>query len=312
MVTMAIETVNLTKIFPGGIQALDSLNLNIKAGESIGYLGPNGAGKTTTIQIILNLLRPSSGDVFIFSERMKGQERKILSRIGALVELPGFYDNLTPNQLLRHICRLYRMEQEVMNQSIKEILNLVQLTEVRDRSIGTFSTGMCRRLGIAQVLVHDPELIIFDEPTNGLDPKGIREIRDLIKTLNKNGKTVFMSSHNLPEVTEISDRVIFLKNGKIIEDRRMEELKSHLSSNIIELKFIRALTKSEKKKLSSISNILNIVYDHSIFIEYQGNLDTTHLILQDLLKNNFPIYSFTPRQMTLEELYLQLFGKEVT
>jgi len=312
MVKMAIETVNLSKIFQGGVKALDSLNLNIKAGESVGYLGPNGAGKTTTIQIILNLLRPSSGDVFIFSELMKGQERKILRRIGALVELPGFYDNLTPNQLLRHICRLYRMEQGVMNQSIKEILNLVQLTEVRDRSIGTFSTGMCRRLGIAQVLVHDPELVIFDEPTNGLDPKGIREIRDLIKTLSKNGKTVFMSSHNLPEITEISDRVIFLKNGKIIADRRMEELKRRLSSNIIELKFIRALTEREKKKLSSITNILNILYDPSIFIEYQGNLDTIHQILQDLLKNNFPVYSFTPRLMTLEELYLQLFGKEVT
>jgi len=311
MVTKAIETVNLAKIFPGGVQALNSLDLNIRTGESVGYLGPNGAGKTTTIQIFLNLLRPSSGDVFIFSEQLKGQERKIMRRIGALIELPGFYDNLTPNQLLRHICRLYRMEQGVMNQSIKEILDLVQLTEVRDRSIGTFSTGMRRRLGIAQVLVHDPELVIFDEPTNGLDPKGIREIRDLIKTLNKDGKTVFMCSHNLPEVAEISNRVIFLKNGNVIEDRQMREFKSRLSSNIIELKFIRSLTEKEKKNLNSITNVLNVVYDHSIFIEYQGSLDTTHQILQDLLKYNFPLYYFTPRLMTLEELYLQLFGKEV-
>lgn len=312
MVITAIETFNLIKIFPGGVQALNSLDLNIRVGESVGYLGPNGAGKTTTIQILLNLLRPSSGDVFIFSEQLKGQERKIMRRIGALVELPGFYDNLTPNQLLRHICRLYRMEQGVINQSIKEIMDMVQLTEVRHRSIGTFSTGMCRRLGIAQVLVHDPELVIFDEPTNGLDPKGIREIRDLIKTLKKDGKTVFMSSHNLPEVAEISDRVIFLKNGEVIEDRQMEELKSRLSSNIIELKLIRSLTKREKKSLRSIANILNIVYDSNIFIEYQGGLDTIHQILQDLLKFNFPLYSFTPRLMTLEELYLQLFGKEVT
>ncbi len=310
MTETAIETRNLSKLFPGEVQALNSLDLKVGAGESVGYLGPNGAGKTTTIQILLNLLRPSCGDVYIFGEQMQGQERRILRRIGALVELPGFYDYLTPIQTLKHICRLYRMDQQSIDLKIKEILEIVRLSDVKNRAVGTFSTGMRRRLGIAQVLVHDPDLIILDEPTNGLDPKGVREIRDLIKTLNSDGKTVFMSSHNLPEITEISDRVIFLKKGQIVEDMQMRDVKDRLSTNIIEIKFIRSLTIKEKELLSSFEGIMNIIHNHHVFIEYLGNVETTHQILQLLITNNFPVYSFTPRVMTLEELYLQLFGKE--
>ncbi len=310
MAEVAIETQNLGKIFPGGVQALKSLDLKIRSGESVGYLGPNGAGKTTTIQILLNLLRPTKGEVYIFGEQMQGQERKILRRIGALVELPGFYDYLTPDQTLKHICRIYRMNQHVTEQQIKKVLEQVHLSEVRHRAVGTFSTGMRRRLGIAQVLVHDPDLIIFDEPTSGLDPKGVRQIRDLIKDLNIEGKTVFMSSHNLAEVTEISDRVIFLNKGTVVEDQYMTALQDRLSSNQIDIKISRVLSEKEKHLLESFEGIVNVRYNKNITVEFAGDQQSTEGILQKIVEHHLPIYSFTPRAMTLEDLYLQLFGKE--
>ncbi|MFW9915148.1 MAG: ABC transporter ATP-binding protein [Candidatus Thorarchaeota archaeon] len=290
---------------------MKSINLEVKAGESIGYLGPNGAGKTTTIQILLNLLRPSNGDVYIFGEQMQGQERKILRRIGALVELPGFYDYLSPDHILYHICKVYRMNKTLTKQRIRETLKLVRLSEVQHRPVGTFSTGMRRRLGIAQVLVHDPELLIFDEPTNGLDPKGVREMRDLIKSLNADGKTVFMSSHNLPEVTEISERVLFLRKGEIIEDTRIMDLKDRLSSNQIEIKFVRDLNDEECKALASVKGITNVYGEYNRFLEYDGNPESTHLILKEIMNSGLPLNAFMPRAITLEELYLHLFGSEV-
>jgi ABC-2 type transport system ATP-binding protein len=170
---------------------------------------------------------------------------------------------------------------------------------------------MRRRLGIAQVLVHDPELIILDEPANGLDPKGVQEVRSIIKNLNREGKTVFMSSHNLPEVAEISDRVIFLKKGKILEDFQMNALTNRMSSNIIEIRLIRELTLQEKKFLENVPEINDIQYNHNVLVKYQGGIEKTHEILADLIRNRFPIYSFQPRIQTLEDIYLQLFKKEV-
>ncbi len=302
-----IETVNLTKIYKGGVQALTDLNMKIKRGESIGFLGPNGAGKTTTIQILLNLLRPTKGEVYLFGEQMIGQERKVLRNVGALVEIPGFYEYLTPNDILTHVCRVYRMSNSEMKTNIDNVLQTLKIKEVKHKKIGTFSTGMKRRLAIAQTLVHNPELIILDEPTIGLDPRGVREIRDLIKEINKSGKTIFMTSHNLTEVSEISDRVIFLKKGVVIRDENMEELKQKLSSQQIEVKFLHPISTKEKDVILSIPGVIDI---HDEFIEYSGNINTTQSILENLINNNIPVYSYTPRAMTLEELYLRLFKEE--
>lgn len=310
MVELAIETTELSKRYSGEVQALESLNLKVKTGESVGYLGPNGAGKTTTIQILLNLLHPSCGEVYLFGEQMKGHEREILRRIGALIELPGYYSYLSPDQLLKHICRLYRMGHSVQQNQIKKTLEKVNLTEVRHRKISTFSTGMRRRLGIAQVLVHDPELIILDEPASGLDPKGVQEVRSIITNLNKDGKTIFMSSHNLPEVSEISNRVIFLKKGKILEDFKMSTLSDRVSTNIIEIRLTRKLTSQEKNVLENVSTINDIHYNNNVLVNYQGGIAQTHEILTELIQKKLPIYSFQPRIETLEDLYLRLFREE--
>ncbi len=310
-VSYVIETVELSKTYSGGVQALKGLNMKIKAGESVGFLGPNGAGKTTTIQILLNLIHPTSGEVYLFEEPMKGRARELLSRVGALVGEPGYYNNLTPNDLLEYICQSYRMDKRTTTLRIKEVLEEVRLSDVRFKKIGTFSTGMKRRLGIAQVLVHDPELIILDEPTLGLDPKGIREIRDIIKGINKEGKTIFLTSHNLTEAYEINQRFIFLDKGKLISDESIEKIESILGESIIEVEFYKDVSPDKIDLVRRISGVVDVKKDtnHSFILEYSGDKKTVHAILKEIVNLNLPIITFNPRHMTLEDYYLRLYSQ---
>jgi ABC-type multidrug transport system ATPase subunit len=305
-----IETTNLSKTYKGNIEALKSLNLKIFSGESVGYVGPNGAGKTTTIQILLDLIRPSKGEILLFGEKMNGHSRFNLKRIGALVEIPGFYDFLTPDQILKHICRIYRVEKSNIDLQISKTLDTMKLTEVRFEKIRSFSTGMRRRLAIAQVLVHDPDLILLDEPTIGLDPKGVREVRDVIKKLHKNGKTIFISSHNLTEVSEIADRVLFLNKGEIIEDTDMSSLQDRIKARRIEIKFMETLSNEIREKIQSVEGITKVLSGKTSYIEFDEEIVDPALILKELTKLNLPIESYTPQRMTLEDLYLQLYEKE--
>ncbi len=310
MSKIILETSNLSKIFKGNVEALKSLNLKIKSGESVGYVGPNGAGKTTTIQIILNLIRATDGEVSLFGEKLNGNSKHHLHRIGALVEIPGFYDYLTPTEFLGYICQIYRIDKSEVNSIILNTLKLMKLKEVRDEKVGSFSTGMKRRLAIAQVLVHNPDFIILDEPTIGLDPKGVREVRDIIKKLHKSGKTIFISSHNLTEVSEIADRVIFLNKGEIIDDTNMESLRDKIESTHIEVKFKGDLSKSQKEIIQMIPGIVKVDFGKTTSLEYSELEQNPETILQELTKKGFVLSSFTPHTMTLEDLYLQLYSKE--
>ncbi|MHA2168371.1 MAG: ABC transporter ATP-binding protein [Candidatus Kariarchaeaceae archaeon] len=307
-----IQTNNLSKTYNGDVQALKSLNLTIQEGESVGYVGPNGAGKTTTIQILLNLIRPTRGGFSLFGKIIKGHSKDIFRQIGALVEIPGFYDYLNPDQILTFICRIYRVPKDVIDSKISDTLKLVRLGEVRYEKVGSFSTGMRRRLAIAQVLVHDPLLIILDEPTSGLDPKGVREVRDIIKNLNKMGKTIFISSHNLTEISEIAERIIFLNKGEVIEDTQMSALHGMIKSRRIGVKFKGDLSSNQKETLENIPEIENIEYDKLVFIDYKESVEDPEVILQKLVSMKFAISSFTPQTMTLEDLYLNLYAKEET
>lgn len=312
MSQLIIETTNLSKTYKGNIEALKSLNLKIYTGESVGYVGPNGAGKTTTIQILLNLIKPSSGEVSLFGKKINGHTKQYLKRIGALVEIPGFYDYLTPDQILKHICRIYRVENTKIEIQIANTLDTMKLTEVRFEKISSFSTGMRRRLAIAQVLVHAPDLILLDEPTIGLDPKGVREVRDIIKTLHKNGKTIFISSHNLTEVSEIADRVLFLNKGEIIEDTNMNSLHGRIQSRRIEVKFKDSLSDDIVNKIQSIDGVKEVQIGKISYIEFSEGKQDPESILNELINMNLSITSFTPQTMTLEDLYLQLYEKEDT
>lgn len=304
-----LETIDLSKTYSGGVEALKSLNLKIQKGESLGFLGPNGAGKTTTIQIILNLLKPSSGKVRLFDQPMQGQERELLRDVGALVGMPGYYDRITADDILNYVARTFKMDKRETTIRKNEVLDEVGLTHARYRKIGTFSTGMKRRLSVAQILIHDPEFVILDEPTNGLDPKGVREVRDLIRNINKMGKTVFLTTHNLTEADEINDRVIFLDKGVVVGDEKLTDLKRKLGSRQIEIKTLQPLNDSQLKFIESIDHVVNITKADKLLVEYEGDQSNINSILNDLVQEKLPVYSFTPKTLTLEDIYLKIFNE---
>ncbi len=207
-----IEVNSLTKDFKK-LRAVNNLNLSVYKGDVFGFLGPNGAGKSTTIRMLLSLIRQTSGTINLFGNSLDTDRKNILGKIGAIVEKPDFYGYLTAYKNLEILSRL--SGKEITKDQIMQVLELVGLDNRFDSKVKTFSHGMKQRLGLAQSLLHDPELIILDEPTTGLDPQGVKEIRDLIIYLSKEkGKTLFLSSHILHEVELVANRMIIISKGK--------------------------------------------------------------------------------------------------
>ncbi len=217
-----IEVNGLTKKF-GGLVAVNNLDLNVYKGDVFGFLGPNGAGKSTTIRMLLSLIKPTSGTIRIFGKFLKEKRKDILRRIGAIVEKPDFYLYLTAYKNLEMLGKISGTD--VSKKRIMEMLELVGLSKRYKSKVKTFSHGMKQRLGIAQALLHDPELIILDEPTTGLDPQGMKEVRDIILFLNREkGKTILLSSHILREVELIASRLIIINKGTAQVEGSVDEL----------------------------------------------------------------------------------------
>jgi ABC-2 type transport system ATP-binding protein len=220
---IVVETQDLTKRYDG-TTVVDRLNLHVPENEVFGLLGPNGAGKTTTILMLLGLTEPASGDARVFGFNSTREPLKVKRLTGYLPERLGFYDGLTARQNLRFIAWLNNMTDKEANPQIEQVLEAVGLTEVADTAVGKFSRGMKQRLGIADVLVKKPKLAILDEPTAGLDPKGINQVLDLIAGLPKMGTTVVMCSHRLYEVQRICQSIAILAKGKLMVEGALDAL----------------------------------------------------------------------------------------
>jgi len=217
-----IEIEALSKQFKD-VKAVNNLNINVYKGDVFGFLGPNGAGKSTTIRMMLSLIKPTSGNIKIFGHSLKENRKDILRRTGAIVEKPDFYLTLTAYKNIEMLGRLSGAD--TSKKKIMEILELVGLEKRYKSKVKTFSHGMKQRLGIAQALFHDPDLIVLDEPTTGLDPQGMKEIRDLIIHLSKDrGKTIFLSSHILPEVEIVATRMVIINKGSTVVEGTVNEL----------------------------------------------------------------------------------------
>jgi ABC-2 type transport system ATP-binding protein len=218
-----IQTENLTKSYGSRI-AVDRLNLTVEAKQVHGFLGPNGAGKTTTIKMLVGLLRPNSGSLKILGMNAAGDKPKIRERMGYMPELPKFPKHLTGVELLDVYGRMYNIPKETRKQRIPELLKMVGLSERGKDRIGKYSKGMQQRIGIAQALINEPELVILDEPSIGLDPVGMVEVRDMVKGIVKGGHTVFFSSHLLAEVQQVCDHVTIINNGNMLFTGTLEEV----------------------------------------------------------------------------------------
>jgi ABC-2 type transport system ATP-binding protein len=228
MTDPAVAVDGLTKTFPvplhpaRGIVAVKDLNLRIERGEVYGLLGPNGSGKSTTLKIILGLVSPTRGRTEIFGRDSRLVESR--EAVGFLPENPYFYKYLTGEETLRFFGRLCGLRGSRLRQRINELLDLVGLTKARKRRLGTYSKGMLQRIGLAQALIHDPRLVVLDEPTAGVDPAGSRDIRDLILDLKRRGITVLLSSHLLAQAQEICDRIGILADGVLVREGHLQEL----------------------------------------------------------------------------------------
>lgn len=216
-----IETKQLTKIY-GEQTAVSKVNLHVKKGRIYGLLGRNGAGKTTIMKMILGLASITSGEVDVFGKNVKGREKRVYPRIGAIIETPGFYPNLTGTENLEIFAKL---RGTAAPHAVKNALEIVGLPYKDKKLFSKYSLGMKQRLGIANAILHDPELLILDEPTNGLDPIGIAEVRDFIKELSAaQGKTILISSHILSEISLLADDIGIIDNGVLLEESSMREL----------------------------------------------------------------------------------------
>ncbi|MCZ6703412.1 MAG: ABC transporter ATP-binding protein [Ignavibacteria bacterium] len=295
-----IEVRGLTKDFKE-IRAVDSLSVNVYRGDVFGFLGPNGAGKSTTIRMLLTLIKPKEGSIKIFGKSLMEDRNDILKDIGAIIENPAFYNYLSAYKNLEILSRM--SGREISSNKIMETLETVGLKERSASKVKTYSHGMKQRLGIAQALLHDPELIILDEPTTGLDPQGMKEIRDLINYLcNEKNKTIFLSSHILSEVELVANRMIIINKGKTVVEGKVQELLDSAEMKVtIEVDDVDATGQLIKdsgwaEKLLSTNNN-KMVFD--------VKTDEIALLNKYLVSNNISVSAIVPTR-SLEEYFLKI------
>jgi len=279
----AIQTDSLVKKYNRQITALNEVSLKIEKGDVVGYVGPNGAGKTTTIKILTNLIRPTSGHAYVNGIDVNRQPKEALRYIGALVEING----------------------NVLNQQIDEVLELVELSDRAHEKIGTYSTGMQRRLVIAKAILHKPEILMLDEPFLGLDPTGIRDVRELIRQVHARGITVFLSSHLLREVAEICNSIILLDNGKVTASDSMEGIRNKAGGKTINVRFLQPPSQEAIKKIPAIESINSFeILKDTMQIHFDGKPETSSHILSQLVSLDFQVVSFNMESMDIEDFYL--------
>lgn len=298
---IVIQTESLTQDFQTGfwrkrpVRALDGLSLQVESGEVFGLLGPNGAGKTTTFKVLMGLLRPTGGRAQILGADV--QNVKVRQRIGYLPEQPYFYDYLTAREFLMYCGALCDLPKAESSQRTNELLQLVGLTDSADKQLRKFSKGMLQRVGLAQALIHDPEVLFLDEPMSGLDPLGRREVRDLIVRLRAQGKTIFFSSHILTDVEAMCDHVAILNKGRLVESGKLSEILKTRSNELDVI--VSGVNKTALAEFPAISATPEVVR-----IRLKDDRDLARL-LELAHQAGGRIVSVNPVRESLEDLFVR-------
>lgn len=292
-----VQTENLSKSF-GKEQAVSNINLKIRKGEIYGFLGPNGAGKTTTIRMLLGLMKPSSGTIKIFQKDVTKERINILAKVGSLVENPSYYPHLTAYENLEALRKVLG----VPKSRIDEVLAIVRLKDAANKKVKGFSLGMKQRLGIAASLLHNPELLILDEPTNGLDPSGIIEIRNLIKRLpTEFGMTIIISSHLLSEIDQMATQVGIVSKGKMIFQDSIEAMRKSAQPKV----FIK-VSDAEKGWRSLVAHGIKAEHkDGLISLDECSDEKVAHIV-QILVQEGILVYRVEEEKRSLEDIFLQM------
>jgi ABC-2 type transport system ATP-binding protein len=292
-----IKTQNLSKQF-GNLTAVDRLSITLNSGEIYGFLGLNGAGKTTTIRMLLGMINPTRGMVSLFGEDVSSGSNTLWSRVGYLVERPSAYPELTVRENLEVTRRLYLMRDR---EAVDAVIEKMGLTEFADRRAGILSTGNQQRLGLAKALIHKPELLILDEPSNGLDPAGIVEVREMLLNLREGGTTIFMSSHILSEVNRLATRIGIIHRGVLLEEIDAEDLETCSQKTLV-----IQTRDNEAANRYLRSTGFDTILDGEITVHGQEAVDYPDKIAALLVKAGYPPTSLRVEQSDLEAYFLQL------
>lgn len=298
-----VELKNVSKII-NGKKIIDSLSFQVEPGEVFGFLGPNGAGKTTTIRLIVGLISISDGDIFICKESVRGNFKKAIQHVGAIVENPEMYKFLSGYENLLHYARMFS---GITKPKIMEVVKLVGLSNRIHDKVKTYSLGMRQRLGLAQSLLHDPKVLILDEPTNGLDPAGIREIRDHLRMLAKEkNMAIIVSSHLLSEMEMMCDRIGIIQNGRLIDVQLVKDFIGN-GEKLYEIE----VTNKQKAE-----NIIKGIFSNVPIQTSEKGLEVTvlteqiPLIIKELALNDISIFSVSTVSKSLEDRFLEITNRE--
>ena len=302
-----IEIQNLTKTF-GPIKAVDNLSIHVPEGSTVGFLGPNGAGKTTTIKILTNLISATSGRAYMHGVDVLTHPKQALASVGAVVETPEFYPYLTPIETLSYLGSIRGMHTREIKTRTEDVLHQVKLNEWRTTRIGKFSKGMKQRLAIAQALLHEPDILILDEPTSGLDPRGMVEVREIIRELKKQKYTIFMSSHLLMEVQETCDSAALIDRGKLLVYDSIVKLKGLIKAVKIEVTSSKPMDDLSLEKIRHLKDVKSIerVNDDTFVLTFEGNGDERAKLLQAIQSSGIDVTGFSPIGLPLEMMYMDL------
>jgi ABC-2 type transport system ATP-binding protein len=311
MSSPSIEAVNLTKHY-GSFTALSNLNLKIQGSKCVGFLGPNGAGKTTTLKIFTDMIKASEGKALINGIDVHTNKKRALASCGALIESPEIYPSLTPREALSMVSDLRGLPKRERTSRIKEVVTEVKMDEWLDKKVGKFSKGMKQRINVASALLTDPQIIMLDEPTTGLDPRGQSEVRDIVKSLKLKNRLVFMSSHLLNEVSEICDEVAIIDHGKLVVYDTLANVTRRFSSDgstsDIQIETSHDIADEIVNTMQRLAGVpsLERTGPRSMRIKFSGTDSEKERLLSDLVALKIGLISFRPTASALEDTYLRL------
>ncbi len=303
---------NLSKSY-GSFKALSNLNLKLEGSKCVGYLGPNGSGKTTTLKLFTDMIKASEGKALINGISVHENKRMALEHCGALIESPEIYPSFTPREALSMIAEIRGIPSAVRKKRIEEAITEVKMNEWLDKKVGKFSKGMKQRINIASALLSEPEIVLLDEPSTGLDPRGMSEVRDIVKSLKKQNRLVFMSSHLLSEVSEICDEVAVIDHGKLVEYGTIENVTAKWSGDggqgLVEVELSKPSDDTLlTAKVASLQNVISIEKTDSkhFNIRFANGDENQEKLLADLVALKIGVISFRPSSSALEDSYLKL------
>ena len=301
-----IETKNLTKKY-GNLTAVDDLNLTVKDGDIFGFIGPNGAGKTTTMRILVTLLEPTRGQAFVNGLDVRRQGKKVRRLVGYMPDFMGVYDDLKVFEYLEFFAAAFGIERRKRKSIVEGVLELTDLQSKQSAAVDSLSRGMQQRLGLARVLIHDPKVLILDEPASGLDPRARIEIRELLRELKRMGKTIMISSHILSELEEICDHVGIIEHGRMVFSGTLEEILPRLG---IQSKVRVKVADSQDKAVELLTALPQIsqvrISGDYVTVTFHEGYDGDGIIARTLVNADLDIISIQPEKLKLDDAFLQL------